>query len=356
MIHTFYNKKISSVLSVLPSKKVDYLDEIVDYPFPENQSRKLGKMMDYNTKRICEWDEGISDYALQGIQYLLKNKVLSKEEIGAIVVSTSSQDYIIPPVSFILQGKLDLGKDVLCFDIAQACGGYVMGLIQSFMLLDTYKLKKVILVTGDFLSKKVGKRDRNSRPILGDAVNVSIVENSDKDNEILTIFKNYGESASVISIPAGGLKHPSTAETAIETQDETGNYRALDHFFMDGEEVFNFVMIEVPPIIKEIITHAGKTLEDIDYYMFHQPNQYMLHKLADELDIPYEKMFSNIVGIYGNPSTASIPLNICHNIRDIITRKELSLCLSGFGGGLTANAMLLTTEKMDLCEIIDYRK
>lgn len=82
----------------------------------------------------------------------------------------------------------------------------------------------------------------------------------------------------------------------------------------------------------------------------------MVDRLADELDIPSEKCFGNIVGIYGNASTATIPLNICHNIANQATSRELRLCLSGFGGGLTCNAIVMTNPKMDYCEIVDFRK
>lgn len=80
----------------------------------------------------------------------------------------------------------------------------------------------------------------------------------------------------------------------------------------------------------------------------------MVDRLADELDIPSDKCFGNIVGIYGNASTATIPLNICHNIADQAKSRELRLCLSGFGGGLTCNALIMTNPKMDYCEIVDY--
>lgn len=82
----------------------------------------------------------------------------------------------------------------------------------------------------------------------------------------------------------------------------------------------------------------------------------MVDRLADELDIPSDKCFSNIVGIYGNASTATIPLNICHNIAEVAKSRDLRLCFSGFGGGLTCNAMVLTNPKMDYCEIVDFKR
>ena len=178
--------------------------------------------------------DSVSEYAIQGIQHLLDNAVIRINEIEAIVVASSSQDYIMPSISYLLHGHFKLPETAYCCDIVQQCGGYQFGLMQSFMLMDTYGFRKVLLVTGEMTSKKVGLHDRNARPIIGDAVSVSILETAD-NGAIYTEYRNYGQMAEAIMIPAGGLKCPSTSETAIETKDEQGNFRALDHFYMDGE-------------------------------------------------------------------------------------------------------------------------
>lgn len=356
MNHIFKDKKISAILSILPPSIAHYEDELEDYPFPIKQSQMLGKMMDYNTRREIDNDDALSDYALYGIEHMIADGVLSKDDIDAIVVVSSSQDYIMPSVSYILQGKLELDNNVFCSDIIQVCGGYAFGLMHSFMLIDTMGFKKVLLVTGDTLTKKIGKHDRNSRPIIGDCVNISLIEPCYGNGQIYMSYWNYGEYADAIKIPAGGLKCPSNTETAIEMKDEQGNYRAADHFYMDGEGVFNFVMTKVPPMLNDIMILSGDTVNSIDYFMFHQPNKYMVDRLADEMEIPIDKCPDNIVGLYGNASTATIPLNICENISSVATEKSLRLCISGFGGGLTCNAMIFDNPKMDYCKIIDYKK
>lgn len=355
MNHVFKHKRISSILSILPPTIARYEEELSDYNFPEMHSKRLGMMMDYKTRRECAHDDGLSEYALYGIEHMLSKGVLQINDIDGIIVVSSSQDYIMPSVSYILQGRLGLSTSTYCCDLINACGGYVNGLIQSFMAMDTFGLHKVLLITGDMLTKKVGKHDRNSRPIIGDAVNISIIETDSKGSDIYVDCRNYGDLADAIKIPAGGMKMPSTVSTAIEIKDESGNYRALDHFYMDGEGVFNFVMTKVPPMINDIIEKSGNKIETIDYYMFHQPNKYMVDRLADEIEIPNDKIFANIVGIYGNSSTGTIPLNICHNIAQRSISEPLCMCLSGFGAGLTCNAMVINNPRMDYCAIIEYK-
>lgn len=355
MKHIFQDKRISAIVCVLPDKIVRYEDELEDYPFPVRQSQMLGKMMDYNTRRQCEPTDSISEYAIQGIQRLLDNNLIRADEIDAIVVASSSQDYIMPSVSYLLQGHFNLPETVYCCDLVQQCGGYQFGLMQSFMLMDTFGFRKVLLVTGEMTTKKVGAHDRNARPIIGDAVSVSIIEQGG-NGSIFTEYRNYGQMADAIMIPAGGLKYPSSAETSIESKDEQGNLRAQEHFYMDGEAVFNFVMTKVPPMLNNLMSESDDTIDTIDYYIMHQPNKYMVDRLADELDIPSSKCFGNIVGIYGNASTATIPLNICHNIPSEATNRTLRLCLCGFGGGLTCNAIIFSNPPMDYCEIVDYKR
>jgi len=186
-------------------------------------------------------------------------------------------------------------------------------------------------------------------------MNVSVVEQSEGNGPIYMAYQNYGDLADAIMIPAGGLKRPCSSETAVEEKDEQGNLRAADHFYMDGEGVFNFVMTKVPPMLAELMAESGDTVNSIDYFMFHQPNKYMVDHLADELDIPMDKCPDNIVGLYGNASTGTIPLNICENVADMACTKKIRLCLSGFGGGLTCNAMILDNPKMEYCKIVDYK-
>jgi 3-oxoacyl-[acyl-carrier-protein] synthase-3 len=134
---------------------------------------------------------------------------------------------------------------------------------------------------------------------------------------------------------------------------EDGNRRSLDNLHMDGTEVFNFVQVCVPPMIDRMMQDLGMTVDDIDYYLFHQPNKFMLKKLADKMQVPHEKMFMNIVENYGNPSGASIPVNIVHNLRETITGQEYTCCLSAFGSGLAWGAIVMKLGNMDFCEMIE---
>ena len=179
--------------------------------------------------------------------------------------------------------------------------------MQAFMLLEQEEITKVVVLNADIFSRKVSEQDRGSRPLTGDAAAITIVENDESNNTIYGSINTDGKGAEALIIPAGGFKTPSSPETAKLETDSKGNTRSLDHLVMKGDDVFNFVQKEVPPMIENLLNKAGCNKNDIDYFMFHQPNKFMLKKLADKMDVSYEKMPNNVVENFGNANSVSTP-------------------------------------------------
>jgi 3-oxoacyl-[acyl-carrier-protein] synthase III len=166
--------------------------------------------------------------------------------------------------------------------------------------------------------------------------------------------KMDGSQGEALIIPAGGLRMPSTAETAIMEDAGDGNMRSKDHLVMDGTGVFNFMQTKIPALVEMLLATSGSTKEEIDYYLFHKPNRFMLEKLADQMGVPYAKMPSNLVERFGNSSGASIPGITVYNLGNRLQEDAYKVCFSGFGTGLTWAAMLLTIGKMQVAEMIEY--
>ena len=350
----FSNKKITGILSVLPSKEVFFEDEMENYNFSTAKSMKLKTAMGFNKKRIVEDGVCASDLCIHGLTYLFENDILKKEDVDALILVTQSPDQIMPPTSNIIQGHFGMKHDMICMDINQGCAGYIIGLIQSFMLLDQEEIKKVVLLNADVLSPKVSKKDRNSNPLIGDGASITIIEKDHNSKEIYCSIKMNGEGAFSLQIPAGGSRLPSSPETATLNEDANGNFRSQDHLVMKGDEVFNFVQTEVPPMIESILEKAKLSKDEVDFYMFHQPNQFMLNKLADKIGIQRNKMPSNIVAEFGNASGVTIPLNICFNLINELKDRDLTLCLSGFGVGLSWGAIIIKLAQNTYIETINY--
>ena len=351
MITEFQGKRISSMLGILPETVGYFDDEVNNYSFPPKQTLRLKKVMGYDHHRLAKDTSTVSDFASFGLSYMIENKWIEKEQIGAIIAVTLCPDHFVPHISNIVQGRCGLDTDVVCMDIAQGCCGFLVGLMQAFLLLE-HTDKKVILINGDVLSHKVSKRDRNDFPLIGDAATITVIENGGND-KIYYEIHNDGSRGDTLKIPAGGFRMPSTEKTAEMVDQGDGNFRALDHMHMDGGGVFNFVQTEVPPMIIEAFERTGKTADDFDWFFFHQPNKFMLQKLAEKAGLPKEKLPMNLVENFGNPSGASIPLTAIYNCREDLMEEENRCCLSAFGSGLAWGVVFMTIGKLDHCEMIE---
>ena len=349
MNYHFKNKRITGVLSVLPENEYRFEDEIRD---PENpKARRLKKIIGYGTRRRVKRDTTVSDLLLYGLRHLITRGQLKTEEIGAIVVVTLCQDHILPTISSIIHGELELSREVFCVDIPNACAGYVIGLIESFMLLDQMQNKKVILCTGEVFNRKGGEEPkRDEASFGGDIANISIIENVSEgyNDEICGVVYNDGVQRNELLIEYGGFRKPMTKEM-IEGDI---NHLPCSGVSMDGSGVFNFVQKEVPPLIREISDLAGYKIEDYDYFLFHQPNRFMLEKLATAMEIPYEKLPMNITETLGNSDSGTIPAVMTTDLKKELSGEDCLCCLSGFGGGLTWAAITMHIGHLAFCDNI----
>jgi 3-oxoacyl-[acyl-carrier-protein] synthase-3 len=354
-MNLIYNhRKISGILTIVPANERSFVDEMANFNFPEKRSLKLKEVMGYDKHRIVDGPVCVSDLAIFGLEYLFANKLLERDAFDALIVVTQSPDYIMPPTSNVIQGRLGLKQDLLCMDINQGCAGFLIGLMQGFLLLDQPSVERVLLVNADVLSRKVSPRDRNSYPLIGDGASIAILERTDDVTPIYMNLKMDGSRCDALRIPAGGMRLPSSPETALMAEDVDGNLRSLDNLVMDGSAVFNFVQVEMPPMIDDLLQTAGKKMDDVDVFLFHQPNRFMLEKLADKMGVPHEKMPANIVEHYGNSSGVTIPLAIAHNLRHRVVGESINTCLAGFGVGLTWASMLMRIGPMQFCEMITF--
>ena len=351
----YHGKRITGILTVVPKNEKTFDEEMENYQASKARTKRLKAVMGFEKHKIVKEGVCISDLAVFGMEYLFRNGLLRKEDVDALLVVTESPDYLMPGTSTVIQGRLKLRHEVYCLDINQGCAGFVVGLQQAFSLLEQEDVQKVILINADVLSRKVSKQDRNSYPLTGDAASITIVEDdNNSSNQIYGLIKMDGQRMDALMIPAGGFRMPSTPETAILQDDGEGNIRSLDNLVMKGGDVFNFMQTEVPPLIDELMFYAGRKKEDIDWYMFHQPNKFMVDKLADALAVPHEKMPSNIVTYFGNASGVTIPTNICFNLGERLQKGTYLICLAGFGVGLTWGGMISSMGDLDFCKIIEF--
>ena len=347
----YKGKKITGMLSILPETTYKFDDETKN--FPKSRATRLKRIMGYEKRRRAKKETTASDLCLFGMHYLLEHDLLQKADIGAIIVVTMTPDYFIPHVSNIIHGECGLADDVICIDIPQACAGLLIGLMEAFMLLEHMKGKKAVVFTANVLNRKMEDTEVFEEPPFGgDAATITVVENDSAAEDIYFDLRMDGKERNSLIFPAGAFKFPwQNKGVKIDVGD--GVLREANRLNMDGSAVFNFVQREVPPLIDDLMAFSKQNKEDIDWYLFHQPNKFMLQKLADKLNVCHEKMFMNIVEKFGNSGASVIGVNIVYNLGKELTRREYNCCLSAFGGGMAWGAMNIKLGNMDFCEMLE---
>lgn len=348
----FSGKRITGLRTVVPETELRFDDEVDNYTFPAKQTLRLKAVMGYETHRVVKPSTSTSDLLWFGLKGLLDEGLLRREDVGAVVAVTVTPDHLLPHVGSALHGLAELPEDTIVVDLVQGCTAFLHGLLQAFLLLERLpEGKKVVVAVGDTLSKWVSTRDRNSYPLIGDAASIVVVENGG-DDTIRLDLRNDGGRRDSLKIPAGGSRLASSAETSELVDSGDGNLRSLDNLVMDGSAVFTFVQTDVPPLIDAALSGAGLEKDDVDYFLFHQPNKFMLRKLSEKLGIGYDKVPMNVVEKYGNPSGASIPLVIADNLAEQMRGDALQCCLSAFGSGLSWGAITMKLGGMEFCDLV----
>ena len=349
---TFFGKKITGILTLLPETEYTFEEDMQYNNLTEKQNRKLQKTMGYDRHKIFKSNTCVSDVATYGLEYLFENNLLRKEDISAIILATSTPDYLFPGTSYIIMEQANIPSNVFCLDLNQQCAGYVNGLFQSFMLLNNDNMKKVILITGDVLARNPDRSNTSGYPLSGDAICISIIENCKKNLPIYTHTIIDAKNYDALVLPSLGFRVNTAEEIEKFSSEKYGFNKNMQSVHMDGQAVFQYVMQDVPGYINESLKYANLDKDDLDYYFFHQPNKFMVDKLTQKIDVPKEKVPSNVVTYYGNSSSSTIPVCISHNVQNEIKLNTYKSMLSGFGAGLTYASIIMDIGEFDFCEMV----
>jgi 3-oxoacyl-[acyl-carrier-protein] synthase III len=331
--------RIESIAYALPARRVTNDDLKREYP--DWEFERLEKRTGVFSRCIASERETALDFAVRACEELADRNDLRPEEIDAVIFCTQSPDYIMPPNSSILHGKLGLSLRVMAFDITLACSGYVYGLQIADSLIRSGTARRVLLVTSDTYSRYIHPGDRAVRCLFADGGAVSMISAAQGESSIRDIrCGSAGRQYEKFIIPAGGMRQPRSETTACATVDRSGNVRSAENIKMDGIGVLSFFNATVPCAVKEILAENGLGLADIDVFVFHQASQIVLDTLGHALEIPQEKMVYDLAEV-GNLVSASIPVALKRALDSGRARKGQLALLCGFGVGLSWGTALV---------------
>ena len=345
---TFHGVGIKAMSACVPPDIVYNKD--LGYLIPEEEIEKTINNIGVVERRIAADDVTASDLCYKAACQLMADNDIDPASIDVLLFMSQTADYRIPATSCLLQHRLGLPKSTMCLDISQGCSGYLFALSTAFAYASMEGVNRVLLLDGETFSKIVNRRDKVDWPLYGNAGTATLIEKGDYGDSTF-MLNTDGSGADVLKIHAG-MRNPITAESCIEREQEEGNIRNDLEVFMDGMDVFNFAIGKVPKSIKQLLKETDKTIEDVDYLIFHQANLFMMDFFVKKLKIdpacvPY------CIKKYGNTSSTSVPLTI---VSELVGKLDGShtVVLSAFGAGLSWGSALMQMQDCKVSPVIEY--
>lgn len=320
--------------------------------FPEDQVREVVDKVGIFERRFADADTCSSDLCFAAAEKLIADNNIDRSEIDLLIFISQTPDFRMPATSVLLQHRLGLPNSTIAFDISLGCSAFIYGLSVAYSMMQRSGLRKALLLDGETRSKVYSPKDRRSAFLFGDGGVAALIERNDKFGESFFSLNSDGSRGDLIKINAGGYRMPSSVETVKEkVVDEYGNIRSEEQGYMNGGDVFNFVIREIPKDIKRMLEYSGKDMQTLDYYIFHQANNFINSYLAKKLKLDSSKIPSTI-DHFGNTSSVSVPLTIADQLRGKMDG-EHTLLLSAFGVGMTWATAIVPFVNLKISEIVE---
>lgn len=326
--------KISAISACVPKNQLD-LYSLGD-SFGESEVNKIINTTGIKSIRQADSQTTSADLCYLSSKEILETTKIDASEIDGLIFVSQTGDYKMPQTSHILQHRLGLKEDTICFDLPIGCNGYVYGLFQASLLIKSSACKKILVLCGDTITKIINDQDRSLKMVFGDGGSSTLVEKG--DDEMSFVIYSDGEKYQDLIIKSGGGRLPYSESDDDLIIDTDGNARKNSDLYMDGMSIFNFAITRVPVLIDEILQYTNWNKEDVDLFALHQANKFMIDYLRKKIKVPLHKM-PVVVDGFGNTGPATIPILLTELLNENKSSKLEKVILCGFGVGLSWGAV-----------------
>jgi len=307
-------------------------NDLINQEFPEWEIEKISSKTGINSRHISSGNEFSSDMAIKAAEKLFAEHNIDRSTIDYLLFCTQSPDYFLPTTACIIQDKLGLNTSIGALDFNLGCSGFVYGLSLAKGLIAGEMAKNILLITAETYSKFIHPKDKSNKTIFGDAAAATLIS-AEKGFCTLGnfVFGTDGKGAENLIVKQGGMRFPVSSENE-DIVDEFGNVRNDKNLYMNGAEIFNFTGEFVPKLTEAILEKSNLRKENIDLFIFHQANKYMLNHLRKKIKIPEEKFFIAMEDC-GNTVSSTIPIALYEAQKQGRIIESKNLILAGFGVG-----------------------
>ena len=325
------NIKIAGIACVVPDNRKDLIEYYDKFGIEKvlEFSRKTG----VNSRCISFEEQTSSDLCYVAAERLIEHLDYKKESFDVVIFITQTPDYRLPASACLIHKRLGLKRECIAFDVNLGCSGYVFGIHLVASIMQHPSVKRGLLLAGDTMNKVVSNDDRSTAMLFGDSGSATILERTDKSSdEIKFSLKTDGKGFKHIIVPSGAFRNRNDKTDKYEFAE--GIIRSDYDLFMSGLDVFEFTVYDVADSINEFCDTYHIQNDNIDMYVLHQANIFILKNIAKRTHIPLAKLPISM-DIYGNTSVTSIPLTICDACERQKLEGDIRLLCSGFGVGLS---------------------
>lgn len=295
--------------------------------FPDWSVQKIEEKTGIQQRHIAGPTECASDLAQRAAEQLFEDGCCDPQTVDYLVLCTQSPDYFLPTTACILQERLGLRTDIGAFDFNQGCSGFVTGVGIAKGLIESEQASRVLLLTAETYTKYIRRDDRSVRTLFGDAAAATVVEAASSPAIGPFVYGTNGRGAENLIVRNGGARSPAPGDPPV--------------LFMNGAEIFTFTLRAVPKTVKALLARAELQLEDVDLFVFHQANHYMIEHLRKKSKIPTEKFVVALEDV-GNTVSSTIPIALARAIETERLRPGMKVMLVGFGVGYSWTAAMVT--------------
>ncbi len=317
---------IRAVEYYLPASILD--NQSLTKHFPEFSSEKILAKTGICERHISAVDEFASDMAVQTARKLLASKVIEIDQVDFLLFCTQTPDYLLPTSACIIQQRLGLPSSIGALDFNLGCSGFIYGLSLAKGLIESGQAHAVLLLTADTYTKLIEPSDKSVRTLFGDGAAATLLVGVKSDTEAIfpVAYGTDGRGAENLCVSGRGMRYSNSD---------------MDPYLrMNGPEIFKFTLDVVPAVIESALHKASIAFDQIELFVFHQANAYMLEHLRKKMNISHDK-FWVAMDFCGNTVSSSIPIALKEAQKAGILQHKKRVMLVGFGVGYSWGATVV---------------
>lgn len=327
---------IKAISYYLPERVVTN-EELVK-EFPEWSVDKVAQKVGVNSRHLAAKDETAGDMAEKAARKLFEEYRIDPRSIDFLMLCTQSPDYFLPSTACILQNRLGIPTSAGAFDYNLGCSGCIYGMAMAKGLIVAGIAKNVLLLTAETYNKYLHPSDKSNRSIFGDGAAACLISTNGFAEFGEFSLGTDGSGANNLIVKTGASRQKETTGEFME--DDEGHLWYDDYLYMNGGAIFNFTLDAVPAMIQDILTKNGLEKDQIDYFVFHQANKFMLNTIRKVCALPKEKFYVNLVET-GNTVSSTVLIGLKDCIDNHIIKSGDKVMISGFGVGLSWGGTML---------------